>query len=236
MGPARQRARAGPAHARPLRPPHRRGRVPPRLPRADDRRDRPRAARRAVGRRPGRGARGPRREGLRVGPGRGWPPLPDLHDLRRRARAAPQPGPRRALRAAAHGDHLRPRPARAGDQARADRRHVDDREAGRLGRAGQHHARGAAARRQLPADRPQVVHLRADVRRVPRARPGARRAVLLPAPACAARRHAQPDAPAAAQGQARQPLERVVGGRVRPSPGSWGRRARASARSSRWST
>ena len=52
--------------------------------------------------------------------------------------------------------------------------HVDDREAGRLGRAREHHARGAVARRHLPAHRAQVVHLGPDERPVPHAGPGAR--------------------------------------------------------------
>ena len=63
--------------------------------------------------------------------------------------------------------------------------------------------------------RPQVVHLGADVRRLPRARPGAGRTVLLLPAADPARRHPQPDVPAAAQGQARQPRQRLQRGRVR---------------------
>ena len=54
--------------------------------------------------------------------------------------------------------------------------HGDDREAGRLRRARQHHARRAGRRRRLRDHRPQVVLLGADVRRLPRARPGSRRA------------------------------------------------------------
>ena len=57
-------------------------------------------------------------------------------------------------------------------------RHGDDREAGRLGRARQHHGGHAAERRRpgrrVRAARPQVVLLGADVRPVPRARPGPR--------------------------------------------------------------
>ena len=63
---------------------------------------------------------------------------------------------------------------------RRARRHGDDREAGRLRRARQHHPRRAARRRHLRAHRPQVVLLLSAVRRLPHARAGARRAVLLP--------------------------------------------------------
>ena len=48
----------------------------------------------------------------------------------------------RAVRAAAGVRRLRPGAAAARRQARPDRRHVDDREAGRLRRARQHHPRG----------------------------------------------------------------------------------------------
>ena len=43
------------------------------------------------------------------------------------------------------------------------------------------------ARRRVRADRPQVVHVGADVRRLPRPRPGRRRHLLLPLPALDAR-------------------------------------------------
>ena len=95
----------------------------------------------------------------------------------------------------------------------------------------------AGRRRDLPADRAQVVHQRPDVRPVPRAGAGAGRADLLPRAARAARRHAQHVPHPAAQGQARQPVERVQRARVRrtPSPGWSATRAGACARSSRWS-
>ena len=80
-----------------------------------------------------------------VGGRRRRPPLPDLDDLRRRAGAADDAGAGRRLRAAAHQPRVRPGPARPAGQARADRRHVDDREAGRLRRPRQHHPRRAAA-------------------------------------------------------------------------------------------
>ena len=55
-------------------------------------------------------------------------------------------------------------------------RHGHDREAGRLRRARQHHPRRARRRRRLRDHRPQVVLLLSPVRRLPHARPGARRA------------------------------------------------------------
>ena len=107
-------------------------------------------------------------------------------------------------------------------------RHGDDREAGRLRRARQHHGRPAAERRRprrrVRAHRPQVVHVGADVRRVPGPRPGRRRHLLLPVPALDARRRAQQLPPPAAQGQARQPLQRLQRDRVRRRLGAAGRR------------
>ena len=95
----------------------------------------------------------------------------------------------------------------------------DDREAGRLRRPGQHDHRAPAERRRprrrVRADRPQVVLLGADVRRVPRARAGRRRDLLLPDAPLPPRRRAQPHPPPAAEGQARQPLQRLLRGRVR---------------------
>ena len=63
--------------------------------------------------------------------------------------------------------------------------------------------------------RAQVVHLGADVGPVPDPGPGPGRAELLPGAAGAARRHPQPVPPAAAQGQARQQVQRLGRGRVR---------------------
>src|SRR6478752_4012460 len=58
------------------------------------------------------------------------------------ARAARSARPGRALRAAARDPGIRLRPAPARDQAGPARRHVNDREAGRLGRPGEHHQGG----------------------------------------------------------------------------------------------
>ncbi len=104
----------------------------------------------------------------------------------------------------------------ASGQARRAGRHGDDREAGRLRRPRQRH-RGAAdlGGRRVHAARAQVVHLRADERRLPGARAGRGRGDLLRGAAGAPRRHPQPARRRAAQGQARQPVERLVGAGVR---------------------
>ena len=214
MGSARRAPPPGAAHPRPLRPPHRRGGVRARLPRADAHRRRARAARRPVGRRARRRPRGPGGEVPGV-ERRRRARLPHLDDLRRGARPAPRARAGCALRAATHLHHLRARAARAHAEGRAHRRHVDDREAGRLRRPRQHHPRSAAVRRQLPPHRSQVVHLRPHERRVPRARAGTRRPLVLPGTAGAARRQPQPHAADAPQGQAGQPLQRLLGDRVR---------------------
>ena len=208
VGRARRSQSSDPAHTRQVRPPHRRGRVRPGLPRADARRRRPRPARGAVGRRPARLACRPRREDVGVD-ARARPYLPHLDDVRGDPGAALQPRVGRNLRAAAREPRIRPRAQSPGHQGRDHRGHVDDREAGRLRRARRDYAGHPQRRRQLQPHRAQVVHLRADVRRVSRARPGSRRLVVLLPAARTARRHPQPDVPAAAQGQARQPRQRV---------------------------
>ena len=169
--------------------------------------------------------------------------LPDLDDLLRDARAAQAAGAGRRVGAALPVALLRRRTARprAGQDGRAVR-HGDDREAGRLRRARQHHRRQAAERRRagrrVRDHRAQVVLLGADVRRVPGPGAGRRGPFVLPAAALHARRRAQPVPHPAAQGQARQPLERLQRGRVPTAPGrGWSaRRAAACRRSSRWST
>ena len=150
--------------------------------------------------------------------------LPDLDDVRRRARAARRRRPREGVDAAARVALLRPRRPGTVDQARRARRHGHDREAGRLRRPGQRH-RGApyVGRRRLHPARAQVVHLGADERRVPGARAGRGRGDLLRGAAGARRRDAQPARRRTPQGQARQPVQRVVGAGVR-------RHARAPAR------
>ena len=67
-----------------------------------------------------------------------------------------------------------PRLTRPELRRRRPRRHGDDREAGRLGRARQHHPAEPRGRRHLRDHRPQVVLLLPPLRRLPDARPGAR--------------------------------------------------------------
>ena len=168
--------------------------------------------------------RPPRRRLHGVVAHRARPRLPDLDDVRRRAGAARRRRARQGVDAAAGVDVLRPGAAPAADQARRARRHGDDREAGRLRRPRQRH-RGApyVGRRRVHPARPQVVHLGADERRVPGARAGRGRGDLLRGAAGAAGRDAQPARRRTAQGQAGQPLQRLVGAGVR-------RHARAPAR------
>ncbi len=109
---------------------------------------------------------------------------------------------------------LRPALQSVVGEGRHHARHGHDREAGRHRRARQHHDRDAG-RRRLHHHRAQMVHVGADVRRVPGAGAGAGRADLLPDAALPAGRLGQRPALPAAEGQARQPLERVVRGRVR---------------------
>ena len=84
--------------------------------------------------------------------------------------------------------------------------------------------RAVARRRRVRARRAQVVLLGADVRRVPRACAGGRRALVLPRPARAAGRDAQRLPHPAAEGQARRPFERVERDRARVGVGAARRR------------
>ena len=155
----------------------------------------PAVARAAAGR-----ARRPRGAVHAVGQRQRRRHVPGVDDLRgdpgaarRRARAGRRVG--------AAADPARLRARRAGGDG-------DDRAPGRLRRARQHHPRRAGRRRRLRDPRPQVVLLLSAVRRVPGARPGARRALVLPGRARAG------DGVPAAQGQARHALAAVVRGRV----------------------
>ena len=82
LGRAREQAHAGAAHARPLRQPHRRGRVRPVVAPADGGRHARRAARAAVAHRPRRRARRSRRALHDGDAGRGGLRLPDHDDVR----------------------------------------------------------------------------------------------------------------------------------------------------------
>ena len=90
--------------------------------------------------------------------------------------------------------------------------------------------------RLLHAARAQVVHQRPDERHLPRPRPGRGRVDLLRGAPRARRRHAQPARRGAAQGQAGQPVQRLLRARARrdPRPAARATRAAACARSSRW--
>ena len=175
-------------------------------------------------------------------PGRGRPRLPDLDDLLDRPRAAGRADAGRDVGAAAHlAATYDPRPVPADAEARRDRRHGDDREAGRLRRAGQHHRRGAVDGRG-PGEQYRLTGHKwfcsapmSDVFLMLAQAPAGLSCFVVPA---APRRRPQRDRDPAAQGQARQPLERVERDRARRARGPARRRGgpRASPRSSRWST
>ena len=158
--------------------------------------------------------------------GRVRPRLPDLDDVLGAARPAGLPRPGRRVGVPALLRHLRPGGPAGIAEGRRPRRHGDDREAGRLRRPGQHDPGRAAARDggRVRAHRAQVVLLGADVRPVPRPRSGAGRADMLRRPPLAPGRRPQPVLHPAAEGQARQPLERVLRGRARTGVGPPGRR------------
>ena len=155
--------------------------------------------------------------------------MPDLDDLLGNPGAARPARARRGVGVAVHVALLRRRAARPRPgQGRGPVRDGDDREAGGLGRAREHHGRAGAERRR-PGRRvrdhgPQVVLLGADVRRVPGTRPGGRWPLVLPAAPIHARRRAQPLPHPAAQGQARQPIQRFERGRVPGRVGAADRR------------
>ena len=128
-------------------------------------------------------------------PDGGGAPVPDHHDQRRGARRcccnprSPRRGCPRSWRATTTRASSRPR------QARRHHRHGHDGEAGRHRRARQYHAcragRRRRARRGVHPHRAQVVHVGADVRRLPGAGAGPGRAVVLPHAPLPARRVGQ---------------------------------------------
>ncbi len=125
-------------------PAQRHRRVPPRLPRADDVPEAPRHRRGAVGGTRRRRARPARRALHPVRAGRGRHAVPGHDDLCERPRAAARSGARGTLAAAGGGARLRSALRAGVRQARRHDRHGHDREAGRLRRADQHDAGGAA--------------------------------------------------------------------------------------------
>ena len=108
---------------------------------------------------------------------------------------------------------LRSRAAPMVGEERRHARHGHDRAAGRHRRARQHH-HGDAGGGRLRDHRRQMVHVCADVRRVSGARPGAGRTDRLSDAALPARRREECDFLRAAEGQARQSLQRFVGSRL----------------------
>ena len=105
---------------------------------------------------------------------------PHHHDQRLAGGADGQPKAVSRMGAARDDAQIRPGAEAAGRKGRADARHGHDREAGRHRRARQHHPGGAGRQRLLPPDRPQMVHVGADVGCLPGAGAGAGGAVLLP--------------------------------------------------------
>ena len=173
--PRRQREHAETAHLRFPRQPPRRGRVSSGLSRIDGAQRACRRAqfdldrRRQAGRRRVRsGARG---EILHGRAGRDRASLPDHHDARLRRGAGRAAGSAGQGDAGARHAVLRSGLCAVVDQARHDARHGHDREAGRHRRPFQHDA-GGARRRRLPHHRAQMVHVGADVRRLPGAGAG----------------------------------------------------------------
>ena len=174
--------------------------------------------------------RRPRRRCSCSSPGRGRRRLPDLDDLLGDPGAAQAARARRRVGAALHsrsrydGERLRPAAEKAGALCGMG---MTEKQGGSDVRANTTTAtplNGGGPGRRVRAHRPQVVLLGADVRRLPRPRPGRGRPLLLPAAALHARRRAQPDPHPAAQGQARQPLQRLERGRVPRRLGAAGRR------------
>ena len=230
-GCAGQRAPAGAAHARPLRPPHRRGRVPPGLAPAHGAGLRARAALRCRGRPTAPGAHVARAALYMTAiAGRGRLRLPDHDDLRRRARAARAARARRRVGAAADrrapttaSCARRPRRARrkcgmamtekqGGSDVRANTTRADAAERRRRGRG----VRAAGHKWFCSAPMCDLFLVLAQTDEG---------VACFAVPRDPARRHAQRLPPAAPQGQARQPLQRLERGRVPRRLGAAGRRA-----------
>ncbi len=208
---ARAAQHPGAAHPRPLRLPRGRGRLRPvdALDAAPRRRARGQLA--AVARAAAGRARGESRADAPLRPARHGAVLPDVDQLRGGAHAAPGALARGAMGAAP--DAARLRLVRAGG-------HGVHGEAGRLRPARELDGGGAGGRRLVRAHRPQVVLHAPGVRRVLHARADRRGHLVLP------RRAPAPGlSHPAPEGQARRPLPRLLGGRVRaPARTAPGRR------------
>ena len=240
---ARRRGEPSPAvalHPRSSRQSDRRGRVRPCMARADAPCNGRRRALRAVACTAARRAGGARGDVLPSRPGRERHAVSVDDDLRERARASPACDERAAVaRVAFAGPRNRLRSARAAgirEALRADR-HGNDRAPGRIRRAREHHACNARCRWRMADHRPQMVLLRAAMRRAPRARAGRQRHRLLPDAAHPSGRDAQFDSHQPVEGQARQSVERVGGSGIRTRAGVVPRTrpSAASRPSSKWS-
>ena len=176
-------------------------------------------------RRPAR-PRAPRRRLLRLVADRAGPRLPDLDDVRRGPGAAGRRRDRQGVDAAAGVDDLRLRAAPGGGEGRRAGRHGDDREAGRLRRPRQRDRR----RRRPPSTGEYTLDGHKwftsapmnDVFLVLAQAPG--RAHLLPGAAGPPGRHAQPARRRTPQGQAGQPVQRLLGAGVPRHLGAAARR------------
>ena len=239
LGRRGQRAPAGAAHARPLRPPPRRGRVPPRVARAHARRGRAGAPRAAVAHRPAGRPRRARRDLRVLGPGRGGLRVPDHDDLRRRPRPAHAARGGRRVGPAADRHELRPRAQAGRREGQRAVRDGDDREAGRLGRARQHHPR-AGGRRRLVGRSPATSGSAArrcatsssSSRRPTKASPASRCRACCPT----ARATRASSCSASRTSSATARTRRARSSSAAPWPRSSASPAAACRRSSRWST
>jgi hypothetical protein len=140
--------------------------------------------------------------------------VPDHHDARGFGVRLRRPGAAGASGAESGHRELRPGVPAVVGKVGHDARHGHDGKAGRHRRARQH-PRPPRRGGFLHHRRPQMVSVGADVRCLPGAGAGAGRAHLLLRAALSPRRFGQCAAIAAAQGQARQPLQRVERSRVR---------------------
>ena len=148
------------------------GRVPSRLSRHDDQKHRPRhpclGARRQRQAGPGLDAR---RAALSRDPGRERAHVPCHHDPCLHRRTQVRAGAARQMAAQDPDPHLRSAALAVVGEEWRHARHGHDRAPGRHRRARQHHPRGRG-RRSCRDHRPQMVHVGADVRCLPGARPG----------------------------------------------------------------
>ena len=224
---------------RPLRQPRRRGPLPPVLALADGAGRRLRAAGRAVGvRRPAR-ARAPRGRLLGLVADRAGARLPDLDDVRRRPALRADDAIAKEwtplLASTSYDPGLRPVTEKRGALAGMG---MTEKQGGSDVRGQRDPGPPDLGGRRVHPARPQVVHLRPDERRVPGARPGRRAA----SPASCVPR-VLPDGTRnrvrrrPAQGQARQPVQRLLRAGVPRHARRSGSATRAAecARSSRWS-